>query len=1358
MRSYRFRIGSFTAVGALLIGLPTCSSTSETSTSKSGENPVPVPVGNADEATAAAEIAAMPVARVAARDERGVARTILGTSFGTKPASPIKVTSETAARLHLVRNANLLGASEASIRGAAMTGTHDVAGGGTIVQFEQRVDGIEVFRTRASVLLDADKNLVSIANGLARGSVVAGGKTPFKLPGEAAVANAYTARSGMKLAADAVRDLGPRGEFRSYSVTTPSGALGILEASAKQVYYPSGNRLVPAYYVEFLARAPRSNENQGWGIVVSTLDGSSLYQTSLTQNETFNYRVWAHPDKVPMDGPIQDKTPYNPTTDLPDRALPTFVPPVMIAMEGFNKGGATEGGTAPDPWLAPTATVTFGNNVEAYSDRNQFIDDAGVTRKDGYDEGGTALDGGYDFRADLTSALTFDRTYNTAQAPNASVNQIKASVTQIFYTNNWLHDFWYDSGFNEAAKNAQRDNYMRGGLGGDPIRAEAQDSADSGQGNNANMSTFAEGTSPRMQMYVWNGLPNRQLTTTPTALTFADGIGAASFGPQTFDVFPTVANAPIVANDGTAPSNTDACEALTNTATGRIVVVDRGTCPFVVKVANVQAAGGVGIIIVNNAAGNAPVNPGGADPTVTIPVLGVSFEDGGPLKTAITGTPTVTRIHMVRGVEAQLDGTIDNTVVAHEWGHYWHHRLVLCGSQSCGGMSEGWADFAALMMMIRSGDVFGTKVYPVAQYAGAGLSPNAGYFGIRRAPFSESKLRNPFTFGHIRQMAMMPVSTAATPLAPASPDPSEVHNVGEIWAQTLFQAYINLLTIGPMQTPARTFADSQRRMADYMVQGMKGAPPEPTFVEQRDAILRPIYMAGKTDPGRMADFLALARGFADRGLGSGAIAPPIESVTLNEAVEDFSIKGSLVLDTFTLDDSVRSCDNDGVLDATEQGVLKIKVANGGWETLAASTVTVTSTDTNLTFGAGGTATITSLEPYGVAEVSIPVTASATLGQRQLATLTVTMANANAVKTSVAASATTLVNYDDKAAVSSSDDVESNTPVVWVPSGPTTVSPRSWARDGDAKNHYWHGLDIGVPSDEIVTSPSLTPSATVPFVMNFTHRYSFEADVAGGIYYDGGVLEISEDNGATWKDAMSYAGIDPGYTQVINRNTPPPAPDAAPTDASVGDANPLAGRPGFVSESPGYPGSWLTTTLDFGMAFVGKTVKVRFRIGTDEGTGAPGWDIDNVSFGGPQFSSITNTPFGAITPNAGICGDGGTDAGSTPEAGRPDAAPDVRPDTGGPTTDARPPDATSDALIDAPRSDAPTDAPRPADATADVRRDTTTTTTTGNPPPPADDGCDCSVPGRRSSSGGMAAMLGALGALSMVLRRRRRSTH
>jgi MYXO-CTERM domain-containing protein len=595
---------------------------------------------------------------------------------------------------------------------------------------------------------------------------------------------------------------------------------------------------------------------------------------------------------------------------------------------------------------------------------------------------------------------------------------------------------------------------------------------------------------------------------------------------------------------------------------------------------------------------------------------------------------------------------------------------------------------------------------------------------------------------------------------------NEVHNVGEIWAQTLFQGYINLLAAGT--TAARPFEDTKRRMADYIVAGLKGAPTEPTFVEQRDAILRPIYMLGKNDASRKADFDALAAGFAFRGLGAGAIAPPALSTTLDEAVESFSTKGTLELDNFTLDDVTKSCDNDKILDAGEQGNLTISIHNGGWETLTGSTISVTTTDANLTFPNGPTATLGAVEPYGSSvTVTIPVVARAATPARTLAALKITMANPNAVTASVDTTVSALVNYDDKAGVSSSDDVESNsTPPAWTPKanpGTAAIKERAWSREGDAKNHYLHANDTGALSDEVLESPALNVSTTVPFVMNFTHRYSFEYGQPDTevVYFDGGVIEISEDNGVTWNDAFHYGGtmIDPGYTQYIYRSTPPPAPDAAPTpDAGPSTENPLADRPAFAGDSPGYPNSWLTTSLDFGDKFAGKTIKVRFRVGTDSGAGAPGWDIDNISFGGSQFSSLTNTPFGGITANAGMCTDGGTvdagrpDSGSTVDAGR---------DTGT-TTDANRVDSTTTTDVSTGDVTTTTDAPTTMDA---PRADSTTTTGTGGwgggggGDGTSDDGCNCSVPGGGArSTGKTATMIGMLGAISMVLRRRRRITH
>jgi hypothetical protein len=98
-----------------------------------------------------------------------------------------------------------------------------------------------------------------------------------------------------------------------------------------------------------------------------------------------------------------------------------------------------------------------------------------------------------------------------------------------------------------------------------------------------------------------------------------------------------VAGQAVVANDGTGTTS-DACEAIVGSLSGKIAVIDRGTCTFIVKVKNAQNAGAVGAIIVNNTTG--PLAPGGSDPTITIPSVGITQADGATLKSAIAGGTT----------------------------------------------------------------------------------------------------------------------------------------------------------------------------------------------------------------------------------------------------------------------------------------------------------------------------------------------------------------------------------------------------------------------------------------------------------------------------------------------------------------------------------------------------------------------------------------------------------------------------------------------------------------------------------------------------------------------------------------------
>jgi hypothetical protein len=172
-----------------------------------------------------------------------------------------------------------------------------------------------------------------------------------------------------------------------------------------------------------------------------------------------SYRVFEIPKEYPDDGP---------RTLVVDPADPLASP------FGWHDTNGVPG---------PEFTITRGNNVHAYADRNN----------NGSPDPGSEPDGG--------ASLVFDNPMDLTQEPDAYIH---AAVTNLFYWNNLNHDIFYLYGFNEVAGNFQVNNYGRGGIGGDDVRAEAQDGADVGNRNNANFFTPAEGSRPRMQMYLWN--------------------------------------------------------------------------------------------------------------------------------------------------------------------------------------------------------------------------------------------------------------------------------------------------------------------------------------------------------------------------------------------------------------------------------------------------------------------------------------------------------------------------------------------------------------------------------------------------------------------------------------------------------------------------------------------------------------------------------------------------------------------------------------------------------------------------------------------------------------------------------------
>ncbi|KAL1916157.1 uncharacterized protein VTP21DRAFT_6161 [Calcarisporiella thermophila] len=141
--------------------------------------------------------------------------------------------------------------------------------------------------------------------------------------------------------------------------------------------------------------------------------------------------------------------------------------------------------SSPNGWHfkegAEYSGTTMGNNVYAQENLKGDSDLQGW-------EGKFRPSGGknnvYDFPLDL------------AKEPKAYLN---ASITNLFYWNNVIHDLFYRYGFNEVSGNFQEDNFEKGGKGGDAVIAFAQDGSDS---DNAYFWSTADGKKPTMQMFL----------------------------------------------------------------------------------------------------------------------------------------------------------------------------------------------------------------------------------------------------------------------------------------------------------------------------------------------------------------------------------------------------------------------------------------------------------------------------------------------------------------------------------------------------------------------------------------------------------------------------------------------------------------------------------------------------------------------------------------------------------------------------------------------------------------------------------------------------------------------------------------
>ena len=328
--------------------------------------------------------------------------------------------------------------------------------------------------------------------------------------------------------------------------------------------------------------------------------------------------------------------------------------------------------------------------------------------------------------------------------------------------------------------------------------------------------------------------------------------------------------------------------------------------------------------------------------------------------------------------------------------------------------------------------------------------------------------------------------------------------------------------------------------------------------------------------------------------------------------------GQIELQNSVLADSTISCDHDGVLDNGEAGSLKITLINQGPNNVNKGTLTFSSDNPHVTFPNGNTIPVPPLSKGAAASASIAVALAGAAGIENVTFTVAIDAPELALSTPYTVETSFRLNYDEVANASATETFEESNPA-WTIVGDPTIAPNitSWQRRALAfDNHVAYGPDNNgqqddtkgsLPDDQFLVSPVLSVGPA-SLGISFRHRFNFEN---GG--WDGGVIELSNDGGVNWVDIGTGT-----YNGVTN----------AATDSSLGP-----GRQAFVNRMS-LPVLWpafTTVTLNPVAGYSNQNVLVRFRIGTDSSTGAPGWDIDDIALTG-----ITNTPFTALVPKADVC--------------------------------------------------------------------------------------------------------------------------
>ncbi len=358
------------------------------------------------------------------------------------------------------------------------------------------------------------------------------------------------------------------------------------------------------------------------------------------------------------------------------------------------------------------------------------------------------------------------------------------------------------------------------------------------------------------------------------------------------------------------------------------------------------------------------------------------------------GAPGRMQMGILDAPTPDRDSSLDATIVFHELTHGLTNRLIGNGdglfTQDARSMGEGWSDFYALSLLFSSSNAYDPdKEYAVGAYSAYKLPipfvpppPPTPFtdnylYGIRRFPYSTNFNFSPISWNNFTDSSFVFAFTIGTmppvnPLIPVSPlntnlsagGPYEEHNVGEIWAKTLWEIRSCIIASVAWNVPT-----GNAITLSIITDALKLTPLNPTFFQARNAI-----RDADCATNGCINQVCIEKGFADHGLGfcQGYCMNASSGSLGTGAFFSFPVSFSLPyldIESFTVDDNQGN--HNGVIDPGEEIRLTIELENP-WRL---TTQGVASATAVLTSSTSGVAILTGNSTYPA--IAAQATASGT---------------------------------------------------------------------------------------------------------------------------------------------------------------------------------------------------------------------------------------------------------------------------------------------------------------------------------------------------------------------------------------------